>query len=146
LDVRHWFFKKRSKEDTSESDSFTLPLTQKEAIALARTIVVVCKSEQMDMAYKELLGTISNRLLRWTERQSAEQKASGVFNGLRLTPQELLGLMKNFTRIRTSDQIESADKEILEGISNRVGRWAERQGVWWNDGHKIITSVEQQID
>ena len=146
MDVRHWFFKKRSKEDTSESDSFTLPLTQKEAIALARTIVVVCKSEQMDMAYKELLGTISNRLLRWTERQSAEQKASGVFNGLRLTPQELLGLMKNFTRIRTSDQIESADKEILEGISNRVGRWAERQGVWWNDGHKIITSVEQQID
>jgi hypothetical protein len=54
--------------------------------------------------------------------------------------------MKSFTRIRTSDQIESADKEILEGISNRVGRWAERQGVWWNDGHKIITSVEQQID
>jgi hypothetical protein len=146
LDVRHWFFKKRSKEDTSESDSFTLPLTQKEAIALARTIVVVCKSEQMDMAYKELLGTISNRLLRWTERQSAEQKASGVFNGLRLTPQELLGLMKSFTRIRTSDQIESADKEILEGISNRVGRWAERQGAWWDDGHKIITSVEQQID
>jgi hypothetical protein len=82
LDVRHWFFKKRSKEGVSESDSFTLPLTQKEAIVLARTIVVVCKFEQMDMADKELLGTISNRLLRWTERQSAENEASDVFIGL----------------------------------------------------------------
>jgi len=62
-----------------------------------------------------------------------------------LTQQEF-GLIKNLTRIRTSDQIEAADKEILEGISNRVGRWAERQGAWWDDGHKRITSVEQQID
>jgi hypothetical protein len=146
LDLRHWFFKKRSKENISESDSFTLPLTQKGASVLVQTIVVVCKVEQMDMADKEVLGTISNRLLRWTERQSAEQKASEVFHGLRLTPQELLGLMKNFTRIRTSDQIESADKEILEAISSCVGRWAERQGAWWDDGHKIITSVDQQID
>jgi len=146
LNVRHWFFKKRSKEDLPESDSFTLPLTQKEAIVLAQTIVVVCKVEQMDMADKEALGTISNRLLSWTERRSAENEAPDVFIGLRLTPQELLGLMKNLTGIRTSDQIEIADKEILEGISNRVGRWAERQGAWWDDGHKIITSVDQQID
>ena len=54
--------------------------------------------------------------------------------------------MKNLTRIGTSDQIEIADKEILEGIFNRVVRWAERQGAWWDDGHKIISSVEQQID
>lgn len=113
---------------------------------LARTIVIVCKVEQMDMAYKELLGTISNRLLRWTERRSAENEVSDVFIGLRLTQQELLGLVKNLTRIPTSDQIEIVDKEILEGISNRVVRWAERQGAWWDDGHKIITSVEQQID
>lgn len=144
--MRHWFFKKRSQEDISESDSFTLPLTQKEVIVLTRTIVVVCKFEDMDMVYKELLGTISNGLLRWTERRSAENEVSDVFIGLRLTEQELLGLVKNLTGIRTSDQIETADKEILEGISNRVVRWAERQGAWWDDGHKIITSVEQQID
>jgi hypothetical protein len=121
-------------------------LTQKEAIVLARTIVVVCKFEQMDMADKELLGTITNRLLRWTERQRAENEGSEVFIGLRLIQQELLVLMKNLTRIGTSDQIEIADKEILEGIFNRVVRWAERQGAWWDDGHKIITSVGQQID
>jgi hypothetical protein len=121
-------------------------LTQKEAIVLARTIVVVCKFEQMDMADKELLGTITNRLLRWTERQRAENEGSDVFIGLRLIQQELLVSMKNLTRIGTSDQIEIADKEILEGIFNRVVRWAERQGAWWDDGHKIITSVGQQID
>jgi hypothetical protein len=146
LDVRHWFFKKRGKGNISESNSFTLPLTQKEAIVLARTIVVVCKFEQMDMADKELLGTITNRLLRWTERQRAENEGSEVFIGLRLIQQELLVLMKNLTRIGTSDQIEIADREILEEIFNRVVRWAERQGAWWDDGHKIITSVGQQID
>jgi hypothetical protein len=99
----------------------------------------------MEMVDKELLGTISNRLRRWTERRSAESEASDVFVGLRLALQELLGLTKNLTRVRTSDQIEIADKEILEGISNRVGRWAELQGAWWDDGHKIITSVVQQI-
>lgn len=100
------------------------PWTPIEAIVLARTIVVVSKVEPMEMVDKELLGTISNRLRRWTERRSAESEASDVFVGLRLAQQELLGLTKNLTRVRTSDQIEIADKEILEGISNRVGRWA----------------------
>jgi hypothetical protein len=146
LDLRHWFFKKRGKEEIPENNFFTLPLTQTEVNVLVRTIFVVCKFEKIDMADKELLGAISNRILRWTERQGAENETSVVFIGLRLTPQELLVLMKNLTGIGRSDQIEIADEEILEGILNRVGRWAERQGAWWDDGHKIITSVGQQID
>jgi hypothetical protein len=68
------------------------------------------------------------------------------FIGLKLTQQEPIVLTKNLVGIRRSDQMEIADKEILGGVLNRVVRWAVRQGAWWDDGHKIITSVGQQID
>ena len=146
MDLRHWFFKKRGKEEIPESNFFTLPLTQTEVIVLVRTIFVARKFEKIDMADKELLGAISNRILRWTERQGAENETSVDFIGLRLTQQELIVLTKNLSGVRRSDQIETADKQILDVIFNRVVRWAERQGAWWDDGHKIITSLGQQID
>jgi hypothetical protein len=146
LDVSHWLFKKRGKQEIPESDFFTLPLTQKEMTVLAHTIVATSKLEKMDKADEALLGTISNRVFRWTEQHTAENETSVVFIGLRLTPQELIVLSKNLAGVRKSDQIETADKQILDGIFNRVVRWAERQGAWWDDGHKIITSLGQQID
>jgi hypothetical protein len=123
-----------------------LPLTQQEMIVLVRTVVAACRLEQMDTADKEVLGRISNRIVRWAERQGADNEPSVVFIGLRLTQQELIVLAKNLFGIRKSDQMEIADKEILGGVLDRVGRWAKRQGAWWDDGHKIITSVGQQID
>jgi hypothetical protein len=144
--VHHWLFKKRGKEESPDSDFFTLPLAQKEMTVLAHAIVATCELEQMDKAAEALLGTISDRIFRWTEQHTAESETSVGFIGLRLTQQELIVLTKNLSGVRRSDQIETADKQILDGIFNRVVRWAERQGAWWDYGHKIITSLEQQID
>ena len=144
--MHHWLFKKRGKEESPDSDVFTLPLAQKEMTVLAHAIVATCELEQMDEADEALLGTISNGIFRWTEQHTAESETSVGFIGLRLTQQELIVLTKNLPGVRRSDQIETADKQILDGIFNRVVRWAERQGAWWDDGHKIITSLGQQID
>ena len=145
MDVSHWLFNKRGKQEIPESDFFTLPLAQKEMTGLAHAIVATRELEQMDKADEALLGTIRNRIFRWTE-QYTESETSVGFIGLRLTQQELIVLTKNLSGVRRSDQIETADKQILDGIFNRVVRWAERQGAWWDDGHKIITSLGQQID
>jgi hypothetical protein len=36
--------------------------------------------------------------------------------------------------------MEVTVKEILGEVTGRIDRWAQRQGAWWDDGHKIITS------
>jgi hypothetical protein len=57
--VHHWLFKKRGKEESPDSDFFTLPLAQKEMTVLAHAIVATCELEQLDKADEALLGTIS---------------------------------------------------------------------------------------
>jgi hypothetical protein len=130
----------------SESNFTLLPLTHQELNVLMRTLSTARGSAQTAIADAEILGTILDRIRRWTERQSADNAPSIAFIGLRLTHQELIVLMRNLVSIRQSDQMEVTVKEILGEVTGRIDRWAQRQGAWWDHGHKIITSFEQKID
>jgi hypothetical protein len=130
----------------SESNFTLLPLTHQELKVLMRTLSTAGVSAQTAIADAEILGTILDRIRRRTERQSADNASSIAFIGLRLTHQELIVLMRNLVSIRQSDQMEVAVKEILGEVTGRIDRWAQRQGAWWDDGHKIIPSFEQEID
>jgi hypothetical protein len=54
--------------------------------------------------------------------------------------------VKNLARFPKSEQLAIADKVILDGVMDRLGRRAQRQGAWWDDGHKIITSFEDWLN
>jgi hypothetical protein len=145
LGLFHWLTKKRGKK-TPEIELITLPLTHKELIVLVGIVLGAEGSEQMNKADKELIDGVKNRVARWVERQCVDKGSPVGFIGLRLTLQELRPLVKNLARFRKSEQIAIADKVILDGVMDRLGRWAQRQGAWWDDGHKIITSLGQKID
>jgi hypothetical protein len=128
-------------------NSFTLlPLTNQELRVLMRTLSTAGDSAQTEIADAEILGTTLDRVRRWAERQSADNAPSMAFIGLRLTHQELFVLMRKLVSIRQSDRMEVTVKSTLGEVIGRIDRWAQRQGAWWDDGHKIITSFEQQID
>jgi hypothetical protein len=139
-----FWFKKKPDNDKHEIDYLILPLTRHEITVLVRIVLVPPDTEPT--ADKQLLEVISNRIGRLTKGPGADDEPAVVFIGLRLTFQELLVLTKNLIAICRTAQLGIADKEIVGEVSNRVVRWAERQGAWWDDGHKIITSIAQQID
>lgn len=139
-----FWVKKKPDNDKHEIDYVILPLTRQEITVLVRTVLVPPDTEPM--ADNELLEITSNRIGRLTQGLGADDEPAVLFIGLRLTFQELLVSTKNLIRICRTGRLGIADKEIVGEISHRVVRWAERQGAWWDDGHKIITSIAQQID
>ena len=88
-------------------------------------------------------------LLGLLTRQRAKQAAQPESNfiALPLTPEETIVLTKALVAACRSETGDLADKQMLSTIRDRILRWAERQGAWWDDGQgKIILSVREKID
>ncbi len=49
-----------------------------------------------------------------------------------LSLDELLVLMRSLTTALESERTKTADKEVISRIKRRIGRFAERQGAFWD--------------
>jgi hypothetical protein len=87
-----------------------------------------------------LLGWLSKR----NEKQRPEPEIE--FFALPVTEPELFVLLKCVIAAGKSEQTDAADKLLLNSISGRLLRWAERQGAFWDDGQNVIYSTKEKID
>jgi hypothetical protein len=49
-----------------------------------------------------------------------------------LSLDELLVLMRSLKTAQESEHTKTADKEVISRITNRIARFAERQGAYWD--------------
>jgi hypothetical protein len=72
LNLRDWLYKKRGKHSEEPEIKFiSLPLTSSELLELFKTLENSCRSEQAEIAKKEVLCAIRDRILRFAVRQGA---------------------------------------------------------------------------
>jgi hypothetical protein len=69
--------------------------------------------------------------LRIMEKNPNERPETDIIR-LPLTHHELLVLMRCLVIASESDRIEDADKQKVGDIKDRVVRFSERQGAWWD--------------
>jgi hypothetical protein len=71
MDVPSWLTKASGNKRTQpDSEFIALPLTRPELLVLLSCLITVCRSEHTSASDKQLLGSISGRLLRWAERKA----------------------------------------------------------------------------
>jgi hypothetical protein len=72
MDLMGWLTKQRGKQAAQpESEFFALPLRLEEMVVLLKCVSTACESEHTSVGDKQLLSTIVDRVVRWTERQGA---------------------------------------------------------------------------
>jgi hypothetical protein len=60
------------------------------------------------------------------------ERAENDVVALPLTHQELLVVMRCLGIACETERIDAADKQTIRSIRERIARFAERQGAWWD--------------
>ena len=83
---------------------------------------------------------------RKSKKLAEEREKSQTEFSLPLTATELIALFKLLHEACESDKLEASPKAILTSIRNRISRFADRQGAWWDNQGEIITSTKTKIE
>jgi hypothetical protein len=65
-------------------------------------------------------------------RDNQDKRGETDIVALPLTHQELLVVIRCLGIASESGLIDAADKHFIGSIRDRIARFAERQGAWWN--------------
>jgi hypothetical protein len=68
-------------------------------------------------------------MMRDNQNERAEKKDVVA---LPVTHQELLVVMRCLGTVCETEGIDAADKQTITSIRERIARFAERQGAWWD--------------
>ena len=80
-------------------------------------------------------------ILRWGKRENQNQRAEKEFVALPLTHQELTVVMRGLVVAGESERTDPADKLTIGLIRQRIARFAERQGAWWDVEGELVATV-----
>jgi hypothetical protein len=76
-------------------------------------------------------------ILRWWMRDNQNEQAEKDLVALPLTHHELTVVMRCLGFACESERTD-ADKQTVGLIRERIGRFAERQGAWWDVGGELV--------
>ena len=95
----------------------------------------------MNVNLKQLFATI----LRWRTRGNQNERAERDIVALPLTYHELTVVIRFLGAISESERTDS-DKHTVDLIRERIARFSERQGAWWDvDGVLVATVVKTLV-
>jgi hypothetical protein len=91
----------------------------------------------MNLNLKQVFAPI----LRWRMRDNRNARAETDVVALPLTHQELTVVMDCICMACEFARTEATDKQTISLIRERIVRFAERQGAWWDMEGEIVTTV-----
>jgi hypothetical protein len=65
-------------------------------------------------------------------RDNPNERAEEDIVDLPLTHQELLVVMRCLGIVCETERMDAADKQTISSVRERIARFAERQGAWWD--------------
>jgi hypothetical protein len=80
-------------------------------------------------------------ILRWWMRDNPNIRAEMDIVALPLTHHELTVVMRCLELACESERTDAAEKQTVGLIRERVWRFAERQGAWWDLGGALVGTV-----
>ena len=84
-------------------------------------------------------------ILQWGKRENRNQRTEKDFVALPLTHQELTVVMRGLVVARESERTDPADKPMIGPITDRIVRFAERQGACWDVEGELVATVVRTI-
>ena len=78
-------------------------------------------------------------------RDNQNERAEKDVVALPLTHQELLLVMRCLCDASESERTDTADKQTIGFIRERIARFAERQGAWWDMEGELVATVVKTI-